>query len=241
MDSQSQLAEYKLQLQQVEAALTTDPNNEDLKKLQHDLTEVINLTEDLILSQLQDEAGSADTADPSSTATAAAHASHWRVGDKCMALFTEDEQYYEATIDEVQENGMCTITFDEYGNTEVTQVILLQPCGESLKRKGDEEGGPEAKSFMSKRDQINAQKEYKRKKNLKKQQRMKALDEEREGEKNKWLSFNAKTFGKTSKGRVKKSIFATPDASTGRVGVGTCGVGGQKMTTFTHAQKWKKN
>ena len=42
------------------------------------------------------------------------------------------------------------------------------------------------------RDQINAQKEYKRKKNLKKQMRMKALDEEREADKNKWLAFNAK-------------------------------------------------
>jgi len=32
-----QLSNYKAQLQQVEAALSTDPDNEDLRKLQKDL------------------------------------------------------------------------------------------------------------------------------------------------------------------------------------------------------------
>ena len=38
---------YKAQLEQVQAALTTDPDNEDLRKLQKDLEEVINLTLEL--------------------------------------------------------------------------------------------------------------------------------------------------------------------------------------------------
>ena len=42
------------------------------------------------------------------------------------------------------------------------------------------------------KDQVVAQREYKRKKAQKKVQRMKALEEEREVEKNKWLSFNTK-------------------------------------------------
>lgn len=39
---------YKLQLQQVEAALTTEPTNEELLKLKQDLVEVIALTNELI-------------------------------------------------------------------------------------------------------------------------------------------------------------------------------------------------
>ena len=47
-------------------------------------------------------------------------------------------------------------------------------------------------------------------------------------------------FAKSNKGRVKKSIFATPDTVQGRVGVGTCGVGGKPMTNYDHQVKWKK-
>ena len=47
-------------------------------------------------------------------------------------------------------------------------------------------------------------------------------------------------FSKTNKGRVKRSIFATPDSVTGRVGVGTCGVSGKGMTKFQGQEKWKK-
>lgn len=37
---------------------------------------------------------------------------------------------------------------------------------------------------------------------------------------------------KGKKGFTKKSIFASPDVTDGKVGVGTCGVGGQPMTKF---------
>ena len=42
------------------------------------------------------------------------------------------------------------------------------------------------------------------------------------------------------RGVTKKSIFATPDAVNGRVGIGTCGIGGKPMTEFTQAEKWRK-
>ena len=45
---------------------------------------------------------------------------------------------------------------------------------------------------------------------------------------------------KKMKGVTKKSIFATPEAANGRVGIGTCGIGGKPMTSFTHAEKWRK-
>ena len=45
-------------------------------------------------------------------------------------------------------------------------------------------------------------------------------------------------FGK--KGFVKKSIFKTPENAKGRVGVGTCGVGGRDVTEFDERTKHKK-
>ena len=54
------------------------------------------------------------------------------------------------------------------------------------------------------------------------------------------LAVDWQVFAKTSKGRVRKSIFATPDSTSGRVGIGTCGVSGRPMTKFTYMEKWKK-
>jgi len=60
------------------------------------------------------------------------------------------------------------------------------------------------------------------------------MDEQREEEKSKWQNFSSKAFGK--RGFVKKSIFKTPENAQGRVGIGTCGVSGQKMTSFSSAK-----
>ncbi|KRF80932.1 survival of motor neuron-related-splicing factor 30 isoform X2 [Drosophila novamexicana] len=49
------LQNYKCQLQQVEAALQTDPRNDELLKLKDDLEEVIKLTRDLIKTQLEEQ------------------------------------------------------------------------------------------------------------------------------------------------------------------------------------------
>jgi survival-of-motor-neuron-related-splicing factor 30 len=93
----------------------------------------------------------------------------------------------------------------------------------------------------TKKDLTLAQREYKKKKAQKKAQRLKQHEDEREQDKNKWLSFNSKVFSKTNKGKVKKSIFASPEVGVGKVGVGTCGVSGRPMTKFTHTEKhWKK-
>ena len=46
--SESELSSYQLQLQQVEAALTSDPANSELLKLKADLEQVIDLTKELV-------------------------------------------------------------------------------------------------------------------------------------------------------------------------------------------------
>ncbi|XP_061181457.1 survival of motor neuron-related-splicing factor 30-like [Saccostrea echinata] len=234
-EQQENLSTYRLQLQQVEASLTTDPDNEDLNKLKKDLQEVIDLTEELIGNkQLAAIAADASISGSSLGSTEDTGPVEWQVGDPCLAIWSKDGQYYEAKIDEILEDGTCAVTFENYGNTDVTEVKLLRKVDPSQQKKESE------KKTKSKRDIIAEQKEYRRKKQQKKAQRLKQMEEEREVEKNKWLDFNAKTFAKTNKGKVKKSIFATPDAANGKVGVGTCGQGGRPMTSFQHAEKWRK-
>ncbi|CAG05051.1 unnamed protein product [Tetraodon nigroviridis] len=81
-----QLSSYKAQLQQVEVALSTDPENEDLQKLQKDLQEVIDLTKDLLASQPSD----------STTTTTGPETfpfrHNWKTGDKCLAVWSNDGQ-----------------------------------------------------------------------------------------------------------------------------------------------------
>ncbi|ESO86076.1 hypothetical protein LOTGIDRAFT_235650 [Lottia gigantea] len=236
-DLQENLNTYKNQLQQVEASLTTDPDNEDLQKLRNDLQEVIDLTVDLISGQLAAATAEASGSTGGEAESASLPSLHWSVGDKCLAPFSEDGQYYEGVVEEILDNGSCTITFSNYGNTDITQVSLLKPVESS--GAGGSRSDDKNKN-KSKKDLIAEQREYKRKKSQKKAQRLQKLEEEREQEKNKWLTFNAKTFSKTNKGRVKKSIFATSDITKGKVGVGTCGVSGKPMTAYKGGEKWRK-
>ncbi|KAL4841557.1 hypothetical protein H8958_008848 [Nasalis larvatus] len=78
-DLAKQLASYKAQLQQVEAALSGNGENEDLLKLKKDLQEVIELTKDLS-TQPSEMLASSD----SFASTQPTHS--WKVGDKCMAI-----------------------------------------------------------------------------------------------------------------------------------------------------------
>ena len=72
-DLQLQLLSNKLQLQQVEAALELNKNNEELLKLKSDLEEVISLTLALI-----DKPTKSDECP-------------WKVGEICMAQSSRDK------------------------------------------------------------------------------------------------------------------------------------------------------
>lgn len=91
----------------VEAALLTDPENTELLKLQQDLEEVIELTRDLIKTQLEEQKKSSYV-EPASTIlydeveaklVAAERLQRnakpqktWKIGDKVQAKWTEDGQ-----------------------------------------------------------------------------------------------------------------------------------------------------
>ncbi|XP_063974281.1 survival of motor neuron-related-splicing factor 30 [Diachasmimorpha longicaudata] len=230
------LQNYKLQLQQVEAALTTDPTNEELLKLKIDLEEVIELTQDLIKSQQQEkrQSNGMDAKDPILLAVLA---NKWKVGDSCMAPWSEDGKYYEATIDAINEDGLVNITFNEFKNTDVTMLNQLKSVAKRPASDWADQKSKKMQAAAAVGTDPTKQREYLKKKKQKKLQRFKELEEEREQEKNKWLAFSTKS---AKKGVVKKSIFATPENVNGRVGIGTCGVSGKEMTKFSNGEKWRR-
>ena len=138
-------------------------------------------------------------------------------------------RYYEAIINEITTDGDVSVTFQGYGNTSVTSLGLL---------KAPALGFTASAASANRKEQIAKQREYMKKKKEKKKERFQKMETEREQEKTKWQNFSSKAFGK--KGFVKKSIFKTPENATGRVGIGTCGVGGAEMTKFTSATKYNK-
>ncbi|KAI4894211.1 hypothetical protein NFI96_027348 [Prochilodus magdalenae] len=226
-DLVKQLSSYRAQLQQVEAALSTDPDNEDLLKLQKDLQEVIELTKDLLTSQPAEGVASANSSD------AAPPKSSWNVGDRCMAMWSQDGQPYEAEIEEIDgENGTAAVTFLGYGNAEVVPLHMLRPAEQG---KTSKEEGTKPKS---KKELLAEQREYKKKKAQKKVQRLKELEQEREDQKSKWQQFNNKAYSKNKKGQVKRSIFASPESVNGKVGVGTCGIADKPMTQYHDTSKY---
>ncbi|XP_072029950.1 survival of motor neuron-related-splicing factor 30-like [Amphiura filiformis] len=233
------LATYKLQFQQVEAALTTDPTNEELLKLKADLQEVIDLTTDLLHAApgKSSESTSVVTEEDeasSSSSTPERPVKDWLVGDKCQATYSQDKIYYPATVGELKEDGTATVVFDVWMNTEVVPTVKLKlPSADQGKASNEVE---ESKKAVSKKAILAKQREYKKKKQHKKAERLKQLDQMHETQKSNWQNFSNKA-SKSKKGIIKKSIFASPDssaegASGGRVGVGTCGTGGQPMTKF---------
>ncbi|XP_071853780.1 survival of motor neuron-related-splicing factor 30-like [Apostichopus japonicus] len=213
------LQTYKAQLQQVEAALTNDPENEELLKLQGDLQEVIDLTQDLVKAA----PGSALTEEEIVELK-----EKWKVGDKCQAIWSKDGGHYNAVIDEIMDDGKVTVTFEYYDQTEVNQISKLKPYVDRKESASSEAGG---KRGLSKKQQLEKEREYKKRRQQKKADRQKNLEELHEKDKKKWQNFNTKNV-KNKKGFVRKSIFSSPETVDGKVGVGTCGTSGQPMTKF---------
>jgi len=244
--SETELNTYKLQLQQVEAALITDPENEELNQLKSDLQQVITLTQDLINAQIgvkkEDEDDELEAAAKDGGEKEKVKKSRWaepdpiipvkpwQVGETCQAIYSGDNLYHDAKIEEITADGEVSIKFKGYKGIHVTTLGLLR-----LPSKGTTTVHAAA-STKNKKQLENARREAQKEKKKKKLEKMKEMEAEREKEKMKWTSFSAKAFGK--KGFVKKSIFKTPETSEGRVGVGTCGIGGKDMTEFSSGPKY---
>ncbi|VDN98918.1 unnamed protein product [Rodentolepis nana] len=158
-----QIANNRLQLQQVEASLELDKDNEELKKLQEDLKEVIRLTQELL---------GEDTTTNEST---------WKVGDTCMARCTRDKLFYKASILEILANGSCVVNFLDYDTTDICQIAHLKPLDSNL-----------APVQLTKKETKNRKIEKKKLKKQKLVERHAEIEKAIETEKNEWLNFSKK-------------------------------------------------
>lgn len=219
------LETYKMELQQVQAALLNDPSNGQLLKLATDLRDVIALT-----SQL---------AKPKDAQT------QWKVGDACEAVWSVDGQYYKAVIDSMSDDGTCTVTFSEYSQVEIVQLSSLRAVGGG-KASGKKRPTGDSEPLKTEKELTKAEREEiieaKKRRREKKKDRMEQIEKAVEGEKSKWTNFTSKRGVKSSSSawtdKPKKSIFASPDSADGKVGVGTCGIAGKGMTDYANREKW---
>ncbi|KAF7265802.1 hypothetical protein GWI33_020877 [Rhynchophorus ferrugineus] len=165
-----ELQNYQLQLQQVEAALLSDPNNEELKKLKVDLEEVIELTLDL-KNKAEEAANLPEYTEPVAIVEEEDEITRsllaveefvaqnknkkiWRVGDVCMAKWSEDGQYYEAKIDVINPNGTKRIYwFKELEEErEVEKKKWLAFANKAIKTK---KSGLKTRSIFASPDTVN--------------------------------------------------------------------------------------
>jgi len=231
-DLQANLDQYKIQLQQVEAALLGEPDSEELKKLKVDLEEIINITQGLLQpASTRGPNSPASSGESDDEAAKSVPFKEWRVGDRCMAVWSKNSQYYPAIIEGISE-GKAAVAFEGYNVTEMNKLVQLRPYVEQ----------PPAKKYVfdskgrANKAQFQADKEKRRLKAQKKAQRLKQIEEDKESDKRKWKEFATKAAAKSMKGVKRESIFASPDTTKGRVGVGTCGVSDKPMSKPTAPQ-----
>lgn len=67
--------------------------------------------------------------------------SSWKVGDKCLAPWSQDQQYYEAVIEEIHSDGKVSIGFTEYSQGDITEISKLKPFDASAASSSKTLGG----------------------------------------------------------------------------------------------------
>ncbi|KAM0040562.1 putative chromatin remodeling & transcriptional activation CHROMO-DOMAIN family [Helianthus debilis subsp. tardiflorus] len=131
----SNLSTYKQQLQEVRKLLKNDPGNAEYADVEKELVEVIALTEEL-LETAQEEAGNTGVGIGTSAANLSPNFHHpggssrnnavpsgifgghkFPVGTKVQAVYSEDGEWYDATIEALTPNGYL-VAYNGWGNKE---------------------------------------------------------------------------------------------------------------------------
>ena len=212
------LETYQVQLQQVEAALSNDPDNDGLKDLHKELKELISLTEQALAQQ-----GAATSAAASSSKKQNAQstsAPQWKAGDECLARYSSDGQWYPARIASVGgsvENRVYTIVFKTYNTTEVVNSSLIKPLPANYQASNN----PYLSLVSTKRKLTQVEedeRERKKKKNEKKLEVRAQKAKEQNEKQATWKKFAKKSEKKGIHiaGVAGTSIFKTPDNPLGK-------------------------
>ncbi|KAA8545411.1 hypothetical protein F0562_020195 [Nyssa sinensis] len=277
----SNLSTYKEQLQQIRKLLDDDPGNSEYADMEKELLEVIALTDELLATAKQNEnsgldIGTSADASPSlhhSGGTSehnmepnniSDHSDKFPVGTKVQAVWSEDGEWYDATIDAHTPNGYY-VSYAGWGNKEEVDPANVRPVQEgavdalleaekeaeatkqAIKRKIAQAAAVDfssrslpAKLRIDPNDPEDV-KEAKRKKihSFKSKMRMEQLEVTQNKRQNAWQQFqttkgHAKKIGFFS-GRKRESIFKSPDDPSGKVGVTGSGKG---LTDFQKREKF---
>ncbi|KAI9031957.1 hypothetical protein CLU79DRAFT_694227 [Phycomyces nitens] len=226
---------YQYQLDQVDLALSKDPDNEELKKLHHDLKELIALTTQFEVAQQQQQQTQQSSAKRSNSSSftnpilstpisTALKSNQFTVGQEVMAKYAGDGEFYRATISAIGgADQVFSVIFRGYQDNELVKSEDIKAL-DNKKRQGIFEETPKQPLAPPK------------KKKKEKTPGVKKVNET-EVKKNAWLNFASGSDKKKKKVAApinKKSIFKTPDNPEGRVGVVGSGRG---MTTFQQRGK----
>ncbi|KFK33448.1 hypothetical protein AALP_AA5G015300 [Arabis alpina] len=270
----SNLSTYKEQLEQVRQLLSEDPRNLEYADMEKELKEVIALTEELLATAKQNEISLSD-AGVSAGATAnfpggawgkadlsndPIHEGKFPVGTKVQAVFSDDGEWYDATVEAHTLNGYF-VSYNEWGNREevdpdnvraiennalLEAERLAEATKNALKRKIEQAASSDyqsktlpAKLKIDPNDPEDV-KIAKRKKihAFKSKARQEQLEVVQNKKQNAWQQFQT-TKAKTKKvgfftGRKKESIFKSPEDPFGKVGVTGSGKG---LTDFQKREK----
>ncbi|KAH6761087.1 nucleic acid binding/RNA binding protein [Perilla frutescens var. hirtella] len=268
------LSTYKDQLQQVRKLLNDEPKNTEFLDMEKELVEVIALTKELLETAKQNDGSSGLVTGISGEASPNLHLSgssfdnasdgnKFPLGTKVQAVWSEDGEWYDGTIEAHTPNGYY-VCYDGWGNREEVDPDNVRPLQEgtadplleaekiavatkeALKRKIAQSATKDFQSWtVPPKLQIDPNdpedvKAAKRKKihAFKSKMRMEAKEVTQNKRQNAWQQFQT-TKGKAKKvgffsGRKRESIFKSPDDPFGKVGVTGSGKG---LTDFQKREK----
>eukprot|EP01147_Barroeca_monosierra_P000254 gene254-3630_t len=173
----------------------------------------------------------------------------WSIGDDCEAVWSEDGNYYSAVIIAFEDHTQVRVRYTEYEEEDVVKIQSLRrpklsgTNGSGVTANASAEETRVVSESNKPRPSRDMEREQKRKKAKRKKEKDQQEQQVLEQQKNKWKNFAQQKSRKkgTGSGRQGASIFATPDDPSGKVGIGTCGIGGRGMTDYQNRGKWKFN
>ncbi|KAI3977270.1 hypothetical protein MKX01_009239 [Papaver californicum] len=276
----SNLSTYKEQLQQVRALLVDDPGNSEYADMEKELQEVIALTEELLATAKQSEFTGLDSGANAGASPSLPHSEgtsdytqasnhlsdsfqKFSVGTKVQAVWSEDGEWYDATVEALTPNGYY-VHFEGWGNREevdpdnvksiqegVVNALVeaekeAEATKQAIKRKIAQAAAVDyqSKTLPAKLkvdpDDSEDVKAAKRKKihAFKSKVRFEQLEVTQNKRQNAWQQFQT-TKGQAKKtgfftGRKRESIFKSPEDPKGKVGVTGSGKG---LTDFQRREK----
>lgn len=224
--SAEEIESYKFQLDQVELALASDPDNEELKKLQSDLKELITMFEAANSltapsdpsptkpnTKKQNAPSITNTAAATTTSTSkpviALKSHNFSVDHEVMARWSGDGQFYKAVITAIGgADQVFSVKFKGYSESEFVKAEDIKPVQDKKRSGIFENVASEEQPKQKKKKEGSAGAEPKKKKAV-----------EFENKKNAWLNFatgSGSKKKKTAPSINKKSIFKTPDNPEGK-------------------------